>query len=111
MQSAMATLEQQFAEAGLSDLHMRIGIHQGPAVVGNFGSNQRSDYTAIGPTVNFASRIESACTPGKVFVSETIRAFVHNARTVEAGNFELKGMDTPQALFSLHPGSQADKTF
>ena len=54
------------------DLQMRIGIHHGSAVVGNFGSSQRSDYTAIGPCVNMAARIESASVPGEVFISEAI---------------------------------------
>ena len=39
-------------------LHTRIGLHTGPAHVGNFGSTQRFDYTAIGDSINLASRLE-----------------------------------------------------
>lgn len=46
-----------------------IGIHSGPAVVGNIGSVERLDYTAIGDTVNLAARLESHAKPRQILIS------------------------------------------
>ena len=84
-----------------SHLCMRIGIHQGPAVVGNFGSKRRSDYTCIGPTVNFAARIESVAEPGSVFASSAIQAHLPAASYKSVGSYKMKGLEQEQALIQL----------
>ena len=60
------------------ELKIRIGINTGFCTVGNFGSLDRIDYTAIGSTVNLASRLESMSDPGSILVSEDTFALVNN---------------------------------
>jgi class 3 adenylate cyclase len=50
---------------------VRIGIHTTQVVIGNLGGEQRVDFTMIGTGVNFASRLEAACTPFRIIVSNS----------------------------------------
>ena len=59
--------------AGQQVLQLRIGIHWGEVVIGNVGTAERLDWTAIGDVVNTASRIEKNCPPGEILVSTDVR--------------------------------------
>ena len=99
MQTAMQDFAQVSDAMGLPRLEIRIGIHQGDAVVGNFGSSQRLDYTCIGPMVNIAARIEGHAPRGGVMVSEAITKHLDPAQVTAAGRFKLRGMQTELPLF------------
>ena len=54
------------------EFQVGVGVHFGPAVVGNMGSERRMDYTAIGDTVNTASRLESNAPGGTCYISRIV---------------------------------------
>lgn len=60
------------SRAGQDALSLRIGIHWGEVVIGNVGTAERLDWTAIGDVVNTASRIEKNCHPGSILISQTV---------------------------------------
>ena len=101
LNAVRCAVELQMAARAVEGLALRIGIHQGPLVVGTFGSELRSDYTAIGPTVNMASRIEGACPPGEVLISGELCDLLPEDLAEDAGSFQLKGIDGERRLYRL----------
>jgi len=59
MRGALADLNVKFIEKGYQEFHIGMGLHFGPVIAGNIGSNERMEYTILGDTVNTASRIET----------------------------------------------------
>ncbi|MCB9741019.1 MAG: adenylate/guanylate cyclase domain-containing protein [Alphaproteobacteria bacterium] len=84
-------------------LRTRMGINTGVATVGNFGSvKHRMSYTAIGSTVNIASRLESAAPAGGVLISDaTHHLIADRVRARARGALQLKGVAHPVETWEL----------
>ena len=94
MQARMRVLEHKWHDAGFTrPFRIRIGINTGYCNVGNFGSDDRMDYTIIGAEVNLAARLESQAQPGGIVMSaETyghVRDFIPATPLEE---FDIKGI-------------------
>jgi len=76
------------------DLEIRVGINTGYCTVGNFGSEDRLDYTVVGAAVNLASRLESAAMPSGILVSVETYFQVKDYFSFDAPQqLELKGLE------------------
>lgn len=92
MASGSAALAQELERECGRTVSFGIGIHEGPAVVGNIGSSRRMDYTAIGDTVNTAERLEANAKGGNIYISRTVaQALEGRIRVSPLGKIPLKG--------------------
>ena len=74
MQKRLTTLNAELRTEGYTQISVGIGLHTGEATIGYIGSEKRSEYTAIGDTVNLASRLESNAAGGQILMSEATAA-------------------------------------
>ena len=103
----MKEISQKWEETyGVNEVKVRIGIHQGPLLVGNFGSEKRVDYTAIGPAVNLASKIQELSRPGRTLVSGVVCDFLDEELLGESEVYDIKGISGEMRLFEIVEISQ-----
>ncbi|MGI9570575.1 MAG: adenylate/guanylate cyclase domain-containing protein, partial [Desulfobulbia bacterium] len=101
MQRRMSELQETWRESGIEKpLQCRTGINTGFCTVGNFGSEDRMDYTIIGGGVNLASRLESAAEPGEILLSyETFAQVKDQIQCEEKDKIQVKGIAYPVATY------------
>lgn len=104
MREALGSLNARRTQAGKPPLEIGVGLHTGECVIGNIGTAERMDYTAVGDAVNTASRIEGLT---KVFGLDvllsgaTYRQVVGRVRTEAHPPLQVKGRTTPLEVHHL----------
>ncbi len=101
-QQELSRLRPLFKEQYGHELHMRIGINTGEAVVGNLGSASRFDYTMLGDAVNLAARLEGANKQFGIFtmISAATLAEIHGAFPVrELARLQVVGRAEPVTVY------------
>ncbi len=116
MRKRMHELQDVWRASGVGNpLRCRTGINTGFCTVGNFGSEDRMDYTIIGGGVNLAARLESAATPGGILISYETYALVKDQIHCEKhGEINVKGIAYPIVTYQvvdLHDNLRDDHHF
>jgi adenylate cyclase len=105
MQKRLGPLNEELRAEGLGTISMGIGLHTGEATIGYIGSDKRSEYTAIGDTVNLASRLESNAAGGQILMSEASVAASGNRIPVIAREpLTVRNRQQPVNVFEIKWG-------
>lgn len=106
-EAGMAYLNAERAAQGLPLLAFGAALHLGEMLWGNIGAANRLDFTAIGPAVNLASRLEGLCRPlGRTVLASGALAAETDMPLIALGRHKLRGIASPCEVFAL-PEAQA----
>ena len=103
MQDKLSELSNEWGQFGLQEpFQSRMGINTGYCTVGNFGSENRMDYTVIGGGVNIAARLESAAEANSILLSyDTYNLIKDEVPCIESDKIKLKGITQPVRTFKV----------
>ncbi|MCS6874484.1 MAG: FHA domain-containing protein [Pyrinomonadaceae bacterium] len=102
MQKRLTELNEELKKDGFQQIGIGIGLHTGVATVGYIGSERRSEYTAIGDTVNLASRLEELAQINEILISEaTAKDCLESFRLVKRHPLKVKNRLQPVNLFEV----------
>lgn len=109
LRERLAVLNERRAAEGRPVTSVYLGLHVGEVLYGNIGSQERLDFTVVGPAVNEVSRIANMCRSADrpMLVSADFCAASppeEKARLVSVGRYALRGFERAQELFTLDPG-------
>jgi len=108
LRDRVADLNRRRAGDNLPTTEVYLGLHVGAVFYGNIGSDERLDFTVVGPAVNEVARIAAMCrsTERDVLLSQAFAesmARLERGRLVSVGRYALRGVERPQELFTLDP--------
>jgi adenylate cyclase len=108
---AVALVNERRIAASLPTTDMYLGLHVGEVFYGNIGSEERLDFTVVGPAVNEVSRIASMCRSldQPVLTSSAFAVAIGEPKRllVSVGRYALRGVERPQSLFTVDRESVA----
>ena len=102
MQRRLLGINRELRDEGLQEIGVGMGLHTGEAIIGYIGSDRRSEYTAIGDTVNTSSRLESNARGGEILISDATAKAAHSRYKLKAREpITVKNRQQPVNLWEV----------
>ena len=103
MRTRAAELQKYWQNHGVPhEMHVRMGIATGYCTVGNFGSEQRLKYTALGRPVNLAARLEGLAKPCEILIDDTTHGLIHDhVSSEQRDQVKVKGFARPVQIYQV----------